>query len=69
MNCMSQRKNSLNFILKEIKNNPKITQRELAYKYDYSERNIRRYFKILKDKDYIKYVSKGKKSKWIILKE
>lgn len=56
----------LEIILKEIKENSKVTETMLAKKYDYTERTIRRYFKILKDSGKIKLVGTGKKRAWKI---
>lgn len=54
-------------ILNEIKINPKITENELAMKYDVAERTIRRYFKDLKDKNKIALLKKGNLREWKIL--
>ncbi len=56
----------LEIILNEIKDNSKITEMELAKKHYYTERTIRRYFKILKDSGKIKLVNTGKKREWKI---
>ncbi len=61
-------KELLKNIYNEIKLNPKISQKELARKYNVNERTIRRYYKILKDSGYIIKQSSGKKTKWFILK-
>jgi len=57
----------LKMILLEIKNNSKVTQVELAKKYFYSERTIRRYFKVLKNSGKIKLINIAKKRAWKIL--
>lgn len=57
----------LKLIILEIKNNNKITEKELANKYYYSERTIRRYFKILKDSDQLKLINTGKNRCWKLL--
>ena len=54
-------------ILNDIKNNPYITEKELAIKYHCHERTIRRYIKKLKDKKIIKIDNYGIKKKWIII--
>ena len=54
----------LNSIIQEIKNNDKTTQPYLAKKYGYSERTIRRYFKILKNDICITYIPKEKTWKY-----
>ena len=61
-------KELLKNIYNEIKLNPKVSQKELAKKYNVCERTIRRYFKVLKDSGYVKYVSDSKNSRWCILK-
>ena len=61
-------KELLNNIYKEIKLDSKISQKELAKKYNVCERTIRRYCKKLKDSGYIKYVIDSKNSRWYILK-
>jgi len=53
-------------ILKEIKNNPRITQEDLAIKNFYSIRTIRRYIKILKNSGKIESISYGKSHYWKI---
>ena len=55
-------------IINEIKDNGNITEKEISNKYYYSERTIRRYFKILKDKGFIELVKSGNRNKWIIRK-
>jgi len=57
----------IQIILQEIKKNSKITEKELSKKYFYSERTIRRYFKVLKDNGKIKLISVGKNRSWEIL--
>ena len=54
-------------ILNEIKNNPFITEKEIADKTYYTERTIRRYFKILKDNKQIKLVKYKKIRYWEVL--
>lgn len=58
----------LEVILDNIKNNEKITEVELARMYHCTERTIRRYLKILKDKGIVRLDASGKNRKWIILK-
>lgn len=53
-------------IYKEIKNNPKITEFELAEKYFYSERTIRRKIREIRKSGKIDSIGTGKKHKWII---
>jgi len=60
-------KGLLVMILIEIKVNSQITEKELAKKYYYTERSIRRYIKILKDDGKIKLVKVGKKRSWEII--
>ncbi len=55
-------------IYNELKLDPKVSQIELAKKYDVNERTIRRYYKILKDNGYIVQQSSGRKTTWLILK-
>jgi len=57
----------LEVILNEIKKNNKITEKELAIKYYYSERTIRRYFKLLKNHGKIKFIKIGKNRSWNIV--
>lgn len=59
-------KEMLEIILIEIKDNSKVTELTLANKYGYTERTIRRYFKILKDSGKIKLIDTGKKRAWKI---
>lgn len=59
-------KEMLEIILIEIKVNSKVTELTLANKYGYTERTIRRYFKILKDSGKIKLIDTGKKRAWKI---
>lgn len=54
-------------ILKEIKSNSKITEKELAKKYEVTERTIRRYFKELKNNNIIKLIRNGNLREWHIL--
>ena len=60
-------KNISRKILLEIKNNKNITEKELAKKFNYSERQIRRFIKELRDKQKIKMEGFGKKKIWKIL--
>ena len=55
-------------IYNELKLDPKVSQIELAKKYDVNERTIRRYYKFLKDNGYIVQQSSGRKTIWHILK-
>lgn len=57
----------LNIILKEITNNSLITEKKIGENYGYSERTIRRYFKILKDNNIIVLERNGSKRKWKII--
>ena len=66
MNIVNKR--LLEKIYNELKLNPKVSQIELARKYNASERTIRRYYKILKDNGYIIQQSSGRKTVWHILK-
>lgn len=59
-------KEMLEIILIEIKADSKVTELSLANKYGYTERTIRRYFKILKDSGKIKLIDTGKKRAWKI---
>jgi len=54
-------------ILEEIKSNSKITEKELAKKYEVTERTIRRYFKELKNNNIIKLIRNGNLREWYIL--
>lgn len=54
-------------ILEEIKSNSKITEKELAKKYEVTERTIRRYFKELKNNNIIKLIRNGNLREWHIL--
>ncbi len=54
-------------ILKDINDEPKITQRDLMKKYDVTERTVRRYIKILKDEKILKLSATGKERKWKIM--
>ncbi len=56
-------------ILNAMKDNSNITEIEIANRYFYSERTIRRYIKILKNNEYIKMTGNGRRRKWIVLKE
>ncbi len=55
-------------IYDDMKINSKVSQKELAKKYDVCKRTIRRYCKILKDNGYINYIIDSKNSRWNILK-
>ena len=57
----------LDNIVKDIKENGKITERELANKYYYDVRTIRRYIKLLKDNKIIRLNARGKNRHWIII--
>lgn len=57
----------LDIIVKEIKENGKITESELANKYYYDVRTIRRYIKVLKDLNKIRLKARGKNRCWIII--
>lgn len=54
-------------IFEEISRNPRVTEQCLAKQMGYSERTIRRYIKILKDKGLINMIGLGKKRKWQII--
>jgi len=58
----------LELIINEIKRNDKITEKELSFRYKYTERTLRRYFKILKDNNIIKLNGAGKKRTWKIIR-
>ena len=58
----------LKYIYEEIVDNPKITEKYLASKYSITERTVRRYIKVLKDRDYIFVKSSGIKKQWIATK-
>jgi len=51
-------------IYNEIKINPKVTEKTLSNKFNYSERTIRRYMKILKDDKKIYLDGYGRKKIW-----
>lgn len=53
-------------ILKEIKEDENITELKIAEKYDYTERTVRRYFKLLKDENKIELIKDGKNQRWLI---
>ena len=55
-------------IFEDIKNSKNVTQKNLAIKYNCHERTIRRYYKILKDNNYIEYIVNGNEKKWKIIK-
>ena len=61
-------KGLLKKIYNELKLDSKVSQIELARKYNVSERTIRRYYKILKDNGYIVQQSSGRKTIWHIIK-
>lgn len=54
-------------IYEEIKSNSKITEREIAKKFFYSERTIRRYIKVLKEENKIEIINTGRRKVWKIL--
>ena len=60
-------KGLLKKIYNELKLNPKISQKELARKYNVCERIIRRYYKILKDDGFIIQYSSGRSTEWNII--
>ena len=60
-------KGLLKKIYNELKLNPKISQKELARKYNVCERTIRRYYKILKDDGFIIQYSSGRSTEWNII--
>ena len=57
----------LDNILKEIENNPRVTEFYLAEKYFVCDRTIRRYIKILKDKKKIMLKNYGRKKIWQVI--
>ena len=61
-------KGLLKKIYNDLKLNSKVSQIELAKKYDVNERTIRRYYKILKDNGYIIQQDSGRKTVWHITK-
>ena len=54
------------YIIKEMRNNNVITENALAENLNVSERTIRRYIKILKDKEIIFLEGYGEKRIWIV---
>ena len=56
----------LYLVYNEIKNNTKITEKEIAEIVFYNERTIRRYVKILKEKGLIESCNTGRKHFWIV---
>ena len=63
---MNLNKDLLVSIFKDIKNNPYITEKELGNKYNYHERTIRRYIRILKNDNLLDRNNTGIRKKWII---
>ena len=62
-------KGLLKKIYNELKLDSKVSQIELARKYNVSERTIRRYYKILKDNGCVKYIINGKDRKWKVIND
>lgn len=56
-------------ILMELQENSKMTEKEIAQKFYYSERTIRRYFKILKDRKIIVLITTRKNREWKVIKK
>lgn len=56
----------LELVYEEIKNNSRITEREISEKTFYNERTIRRYVKRLKEKGLIKSINTGRQHYWIL---
>lgn len=54
-------------IIEEISKDECVTEKYLAYKFKLSERQIRRYIKILKDANIIRCVGSGINRKWEII--
>ncbi len=54
------------YIIKEMRNNNVITENALAENLNVSERTIRRYIKILKDKEIIFLEGYGEKRIWMV---
>ena len=61
-------KKLLKSIYNELTLDSKVSQKQLAKKYSVSERTIRRYYKILKDNEYIIQFNTGRKTEWHIIK-
>lgn len=61
-------KELLKNIYKDIKSNNRVTEIELSDKYLVSERTIRRYIKMLKDKGKVQLIGYGKIRYWLVLK-
>lgn len=55
---------TLNDTLKLLKENPKITQKEISNKLKASERTIKRNIKVLKDNGYIERIGAKKNGYW-----
>lgn len=66
---MKEKYVTYNEIINNLLKNPRITEKELAQKYLISERTIRRYLKVLKDKNIIEYYKNGKTRYWITKKK
>ena len=66
---MKEKYVTYNEIISNLLKNPRITEKELAQKYLISERTIRRYLKVLKDKNIIEYYKNGKTRYWITKKK
>ena len=66
---MKEKYVTYNEIISNLLKNPRITEKELAQKYLISERTIRRYLKVLKDKNIIDYYKNGKTRYWITKKK
>lgn len=54
-------------IIKALKENPQITQKDLAVKVGKSERSIKRKTVLLQEKGFIKRESGKRNGKWIVL--
>lgn len=61
-------KELLEVILEEIKDNPKVTELYLANKYLITERTVRRYIRMLKNRNIIMLEGTGNGKKWFIVK-
>lgn len=59
-----KRINNLEYILLEIKKDASVTQKFLSDKYNYSERQVRRHFKLLKDMNVIRLKRNGATHIW-----
>lgn len=57
-------KELLKNIYNDLKLDSKVSQIVLARKYNVSERTIRRYYKILKDNNFIIQYNTGRKTEW-----